>query len=390
VLKLKNTSIRNKLLGSFLLVALLPASFLLVEYPLLQWRFYLIESCIVILSIMLAFVPANTILKNLRKLQNAAGEIAHGNFKVRVDIDSADEIGQLAQAFNRMADELMNTNTSIQTLDDQMSQRQEVEHKLLRLNEDLCAVVDRLDESNRELQHLTHMTSHDLSEPLRKICCFGRLIEESAKSKLDEDERENLWFMIDAADRMLERIDGIRAYSDIVGEAWPSECVDLKRVIDELTETEFSAVIKSKDALITICEPLPKVNANHSQVLLLLRHLMSNAFEYSRQGVRPTIRISAARQQDNMVRVDIEDNGIGITKIDFKVIFAMFKRLHPQQKHKGAGIGLSLCKKIIERHGGNIGVTSEPGKGATFWFTLPAAQSQYKKQNKSQSTTAAG
>jgi signal transduction histidine kinase len=116
-----------------------------------------------------------------------------------------------------------------------------------------------------------------------------------------------------------------------------------------------------------------KVNVNASQVHLLLRHLISNALEYQKEGKRPVIKISATMQQEGMVKVEIEDNGIGISGEDFRMIFAMFKRLHTQDKHKGAGIGLSLCKKIVERHRGQIGVSSQEGVGTTFWFTLPAA-----------------
>jgi signal transduction histidine kinase len=369
----KNFSIRKKIFGSFLLVAVLSALFLLSQFPKLAWLFYYIQACIFMLNILLAFILSNVIIKNIRKLRGALEKVEKGDFSTRVDVDSTDEIGQLAEAFNKMAEQLSSKTESIKDLDDQVTEKQIVERKLIRLNDELSAAVDHLEDSNRELRHLTHITSHDLCEPLRKICCFGKLLKETAENKLNEDECENLWFMIDAADTMLERIEGIRAYCDIVGDAWPTSSVDLKKVIEQLTETEFSNVIKTRDVLVTICEPLPKVNANTSQVLLLFRHLMSNALEYQKEGKRPVIRISAAVQPEGMVKVEIEDNGIGISKNDFNMIFAMFKRLHPQEKHKGAGIGLSLCKKIVERHSGQIGVSSQEGVGTTFWFTLPAA-----------------
>ncbi|MFA5422939.1 MAG: ATP-binding protein [Phycisphaerae bacterium] len=369
----KNFSIRKKIFGSFLLVAVLSALFLLSQLPRLVWLFYYIQACIFMLNILLAFILSNVIIKNIRKLRGALEQVEKGDFSTRIEVDSANEIGQLAGAFNKMAEQLAGKNKSIKELDSQVTEKQIVEHKLIRLNDELTVAVDRLEDSNRELRHLTHITSHDLCEPLRKICCFGKLLKETAEDKLNEDECENLGFMIDAADTMLERIEGIRAYCDIVGDVWPTNSVDLKKIIEELTETEFANVIKSKDVLVTICEPLPKVNVNASQVHLLLRHLISNALEYQKEGKRPVIKISATMQQEGMVKVEIEDNGIGISGEDFRMIFAMFKRLHTQDKHKGAGIGLSLCKKIVERHRGQIGVSSQEGVGTTFWFTLPAA-----------------
>jgi signal transduction histidine kinase len=348
----------------------------------LLWGFYIAGSLIILISVVLAYYITRFIAKGLSALQDATNKIANGQFDVRMPVDSDDEIGQLAQSFNEMANQLEHRTTSVDSLNKEIEQRQKVETQLLQLNEDLGTVVKRMNESNRELQHLTHVASHDLREPLRKMCCFGGLLSETAADKLDDDERENLWFVVDAAQKMLERIEAIQAYSNIISQRYASHKVNLDKIIKELMQDEFAETIAEKKAVITVSENLPELLGSTSQIRLLMEHLLNNALEYHKKDAKPEIAIRYKQKPDGMARIEVEDNGIGIKKDDFDKVFAMFGRLHLQEKFEGAGVGLALCRKIVERHGGDMGVSSEYGKGSTFWFTMPTSEvsAQREKQ----------
>jgi len=147
-------------------------------------------------------------------------------------------------------------------------------------------------------------------------------------------------------------------------------------------QDEFAETIAEKKAVITVSENLPELLGSTSQIRLLMEHLLNNALEYHKKDAKPEIAIRYKQKPDGMARIEVEDNGIGIKKDDFDKVFAMFGRLHLQEKFEGAGVGLALCRKIVERHGGDMGVSSEYGKGSTFWFTMPTSEvsAQREKQ----------
>ena len=252
-----------------------------------------------------------------------------------------------------------------------VTERKRMEREREALLKDLKKVNRKLEQSNKELQDFVYVASHDLREPLRKITSFGTLLQDSLEDKLDEDQQENFEFMIDGANRMQMMIDDLLAYSRVTTEAKPSEAVDLNEVIEDLKKLELAIRLDETKGTIHVPKSLLLVNGDPSQIRRLFQNLIGNGLKFYRDGMPPEITIRTYQIDDDMVRVEVEDNGIGIDEEYCEQIFTMFKRLHSRTRYEGSGIGLAVCKKIVNRHGGDIGVKSNQGEGSTFWFTLP-------------------
>ena len=252
----------------------------------------------------------------------------------------------------------------ITKLEDELKEH---ETELAQVNE----IRKRLEESKKEFEEFIHVASHDLREPLRKISSFGTLLQESVTGKLDNDQFENLSFMTDGAIRMQSMIDDLLTYSRITTRAMPFQPVDLNQVVENLRNFEISAALEETGGEILIPSPLLTVFGDMSQIHQLFQNLVANGLKFHREGIPPKVSISSYIAANNMIRVNVQDNGIGIEPKYYEQIFIMFKRLHGQNRYKGTGIGLSVCKKIVQRHDGQIGVDSMPEEGTTLWFTLP-------------------
>ncbi|WP_081655470.1 sensor histidine kinase [Halopiger goleimassiliensis] len=227
----------------------------------------------------------------------------------------------------------------------------------------------QLEASNERLEQFAYAASHDLQEPLRMVRRYLELAERRYGEELDENCREFIDFAVDGAERMSEMIDGLLEYSRVETQGDSFDAVDLDAVLDDvLTDLQFK--IEETDATITR-EPLPTVEGDRRQLRQLLQNLVSNAIEYSGDAP-PRIHVSAARDGAEWT-VSVRDEGIGIDPDDADRIFEIFQRLHSLEEHDGSGIGLALCKRIVERHDGEIRVDSEPGEGATFSVTLEAS-----------------
>jgi len=263
-----------------------------------------------------------------------------------------------------------------------ITERKQAEQEREALLEDIKEINRRLERSNHELQDFAYVASHDLREPMRKIASFGMLLQDSLEGKLDEDQQENFEFMIDGAKRMQAMIDNLLAYSRLTTKARPLKQVNLNDVIGELKKLELATLLDETKGTIHIPQPLPSVQGDPSQIRQLLQNLVGNGLKFHREGVPPEITIRAHQIDDSMVELEVQDNGIGIAEEYHKQIFTMFKRLHSRERYGGTGIGLAVCQKIVERHGGNIGVKSTPGEGSTFWFTLPREAAQGTKSER--------
>jgi signal transduction histidine kinase len=255
----------------------------------------------------------------------------------------------------------------------EVTERRRTENALASLNSNLELTVNKLSRSNRELQDFAYVASHDLREPLRAITSLGQLLEESLTGKLDADEQENLDFMIDGARRMTQMIDALLTYSRVSTKGSDFQQIDVNEILERLGDFELAARLEETHAEINIPEPLPDIKGDPTQISQLLQNLIGNALKFTAPGTVPKVVIRSDHSSDGMARIEVRDNGIGIQQEYCSMIFTMFKRLHSHQEYDGAGIGLSVCKKIVERHGGEIGVSSEPGGGSVFWFTLPVA-----------------
>ncbi len=253
-----------------------------------------------------------------------------------------------------------------------ITERKRLEKEREALLQDIKKSNQKLEEANKELQDFVYIASHDLREPLRKISSFGTLLHDSLKGKLDEDQQENFEFMVEGARRMQDMIDALLAYSRLTTRAKPPEWVDLNKVIEDLKKLELATVLNETRGTIHVPKPLPSVKADPSQMHQLFQNLIGNGLKFHKEGIPPETIIRAHEVADNMIRIEVEDNGIGIDEKYLGQLFTMFKRLHSREEYEGTGIGLASCKKIVERHGGNIGIKSTIGKGSTFWFTLPS------------------
>lgn len=227
-----------------------------------------------------------------------------------------------------------------------------------------------LEESNERLEQFAHAASHDLQEPLRMVSSYLQLIEDRYEAELDDEGREFLEFAVDGADRMRAMIDGLLQYSRVESQGNPLEPVDLDDVVADVRR-DLDANLTDTGAEMDI-EPLPQVEGDDAQLRQVFQNLVKNAIDYSGEG-RPRIHVSA-NQYGSEWLVSVEDEGVGIEPTEQERIFDVFHRLHHPDDSGGSGIGLALCDRIVERHGGEIWVESDPGEGATFFFTLPTSQ----------------
>jgi PAS domain S-box-containing protein len=222
--------------------------------------------------------------------------------------------------------------------------------------------------SNRDLAQFANVTSHDLQEPLRMVTGFLKLFVERSAAELDDKDREYINFAVDGADRMSLLITDLLAYSRVGREGKGFVQTDLEAVLAHaLLNLQIS--IGEAQAVITH-DPLPTVKAETSLITQLFQNLIGNAIKYRAEGVKPEIHIGAKREGRGW-QFCVRDNGIGIKAQDREAVFMIFRRLHTREEYPGTGIGLAICKRIVEHHCGRIWVESEPGKGSTFYFTIP-------------------
>jgi signal transduction histidine kinase len=242
-----------------------------------------------------------------------------------------------------------------------------------RYSQDLERTVQQrteaLQRSNTELRQFAYVASHDLQEPLRMIVSYLQLIESRYINQLDNDAREFIAFAVDGAKRMKSLIEGLLAYSRVDTQVQNFTQVNVEDVLDEVRQL-LTVGIKESGATITN-DPLPQIKANEAMIVQLLQNLVSNAMKYQKDN-KPEIHISATRKDKDWL-FSVKDNGIGIEAKDLERIFVIFQRLHARNEYPGTGIGLAVCKKVVEHHGGRIWVESIFGQGTTFYFTIPAA-----------------
>ena len=235
--------------------------------------------------------------------------------------------------------------------------------------QELLNRIEELTKANEELQRSAYAVAHDLQEPLRSIGVYTELLQERTQGKLDEECLRLLQFVLGGVDRMKLLIQQMLEFARIGHEPGEKKVQVDTYAAAELALQDLRPVIDATGAKIHI-ESLPTVYASQEEILRLLENLISNAIKYHGEEP-PEIRISASLNNEGWV-FSVKDKGIGIDPQYHHQIFEMFQRLDSTSKQDGSGMGLATCKKIVERHSGRIWVESEPGKGSTFYFTLPA------------------
>ncbi|MDP4193080.1 MAG: ATP-binding protein [Bacteroidota bacterium] len=226
--------------------------------------------------------------------------------------------------------------------------------------------LEQLERSNKELEQFAYSVSHDLQEPLRMISNFAKKISKQYEGKIDEKADQYIGFMIDAAKRMQHLINDLLQYARVTTSAQPLVQTDLNGIIDRVM-SDLSLSIEEEKAQINYGK-LPEINADPTQIQQLFQNLISNAIKFRRE-IDPAITIEAKKENSEWLFA-VHDNGIGISPEYYDRIFIVFQRLHEREKYSGTGIGLAICKKIVERHGGRIWVESEKGRGSSFFFSI--------------------
>ena len=277
----------------------------------------------------------------LRRLRASADRITAGEMVEPGVTHRRDEIGSLSRAMTTM----------VRSLNQQAAE---------------------LKRSNADLEQFAYVASHDLQEPLRMVSGFTGLLKRRYGGKLDADADEYIEFAVSGANRMQSLINDLLSYSRVGREEVAAKAVDTQAALDQAL-ANLQTAIEDRSAMVS-CGRLPTVWANHGMLVRLFQNLISNALKFCK-AERPIVRIQAEARGGDWV-FSVADNGIGIDPQYKDRIFLIFQRLHKQSEYPGTGIGLAVCKRIVERNGGRIWLESEPGRGTTFFFTLPATGGQ--------------
>ncbi|MFW9819518.1 MAG: ATP-binding protein [Candidatus Thorarchaeota archaeon] len=227
-------------------------------------------------------------------------------------------------------------------------------------------IMEDLRRSNEDLQQFAYVASHDLQEPLRAIISFSQLLEDKYYDNIDKDGKEFIHFITDGAKKMNILIKDLLSYSRITTHANPSKIVNLEKILKDALYN-LQEAIKESGAVITY-DKMPILKVDKTQFIQLFQNFLSNAIKFRREG-SPKIHIGVRKLNDEWL-FSVKDNGIGIESKYFDKLFNIFYRLHTKDEYPGTGIGLPICKKIVQRYGGKIWVKSEFGKGSTFYFTI--------------------
>ena len=271
------------------------------------------------------------------------------------------------------------------------SVNEDLESRIADRTQELSIYSDELARSNRELEDFAFVASHDLQEPLRKIRAFGNRLESGYNDVIDERGKDYLARMLNAAERMSMLISDLLAFSRVSTRGKDFDDVNLKTAVESILG-DLEIAITEKSAQINVGD-LPTVRGDKSQLEQVFLNLLSNALKFQSEGVTPVVNVSAQdateeetkdlllSEEYEWTKITVSDNGIGFDQSFAEKIFAPFQRLHGRSEYKGTGIGLAVCRRIVERHNGQITATSAPGKGATFSIIMPKDSEPFGSNN---------
>jgi signal transduction histidine kinase len=295
------------------------------------------------------YIMNRSIIQPVHRLAEGAEVIGNGNFDYRIEVDSKDELGNLARIFNNTAAKLRGFYDELQ---DEIRVRKGKEAELLR--------------SNKDLEEFAFIASHDLQEPLRNVSSTMQLLEQRHKGKLGSDADQLIGYAVDSVKTMKILIDDLLAYSRVGARGKPFEKIDSDKAL--LTSlVNLDVTITARSAVIT-SDPLPEIYADSTQLTQVFYNLVLNGIKFNKSEP-PKIHVSAHKDGNEWV-YSVRDNGIGIDKRYVERVFLIFERLHKRSEYEGTGMGLAITRKIVERHGGRIWIESQPGSGSTVYFTI--------------------
>ena len=238
-----------------------------------------------------------------------------------------------------------------------------------QMEERLKQMTDEMQRSNTELEQFAYVISHDLQEPLRMVSSYTQLLAKRYGKKLDADADEFIAYAVDGAKRMQTLLHDLLEYSRVGTRGKPFSLVNCEHIVEQ-TMANLKIAIEECGASVSY-DVLPTIMGDEGQLGQLFQNLIGNAIKF-RGEEAPEVHI-AAQRRNNMVTFSVKDNGIGIDPQHSQNIFEIFRRLHTRDEYPGTGMGLAICKKIVERHGGHISVQSQPGQGSTFYFSVDMA-----------------
>ena len=314
------------------------------------WRNFSVGAALLLAVLSLGFGIAHLISVPVRTLAGMAARIRQGEFDLRAPLAGPRELVEVAREFNAM-----------------VAVREAQTRELVKREEEL-------QQSNQELEQFAYIASHDLREPLRMISSYLGLIEKRIGGGFDEELKRYFAYATGGAKRMNQLILDLLEYSRTGRMASPHETLAIGEVVAEAL-LHLSPAIEKAGALVTVADPLPRLWASRSEMLRLFGNLIGNAVKYRHPDRRPEIDI-ACRQEAGQWIISVRDNGIGIAAQHRERAFKLFQRLVGRDEYEGTGIGLAVCKKVVEAHGGRIWIEDSPGGGCIFLVALPAGESR--------------
>lgn len=340
-----------------------------------RMNFFRVVSFVVLFVAVLAasLVIRRSITKPMVALHKGVETIGRGNLDYRSGLTSADEMGELSRALDRMVADLQHVTASRDELDREVSRRIELERSLRKRSDELVR-------SNSDLERFAYVASHDLQEPLRKIAAFGEMLEREAGDALSENGRDYLTRVMGASRRMKLLIDDLLAFSRVSTRAKPFVEVNLATIVEEVLD-DIETRIRDTNGRVDVGD-LPVIEAEATQMRQLFQNLIGNALKFHKPDQAPIVTVSGLvldgeqGLEEPVLELTVKDNGIGFDDKYLDRMFEVFQRLHGRLAYEGSGIGLAICRKIVERHGGTIEAHGTDGEGATFLIRLPLRQRQ--------------
>ncbi|NOY58002.1 MAG: HAMP domain-containing protein [Calditrichaeota bacterium] len=354
----------------------------------------------IVIGLAFSIIFAGKLSQPIRELDAVTQLVASGDLSARAKITTKDELGSLAKSFNEMTKTLQDTQSQLMKAHNELERKVEERTAELRqtnahlqqeiqerkqVEKNLQVYMKKLKKSNQELQDFAYIASHDLQEPLRKVQAFSDRLKTKYHDVLGDQGSDYLDRMQNAAGRMQSFITDLLSYSRVTTKAKPFTETDLSKIVSEVLD-DLQIRIEDVSGRVEV-DPLPTIEADPLQMRQLFQNLIGNALKYHKKDVAPLIKVyqdnprqknsgSNAALHNGFCHITVEDNGIGFEEKYTEQIFNVFQRLHGRSEYKGSGVGLAICRKIIDRHNGEITAKGKPGEGAKFMITLPTKQKQ--------------
>ena len=332
------------------------------DRTLQDWIYGAILAVFLLVSAGLALALQRAVVRPLRRLNAAARLVADGDYSHRIEPGGPADLWSLAVSVEGMRSELVSA----------LDASREAAEVTAQQAADLDAQAGELRRSNAELEQFAYVASHDLQEPLRKVASFCQLLEKRYGDQLDERGLQYIAFAVDGAKRMQVLINDLLTFSRVGRANELRERLALDQPLDTALNA-LSVAIEDADAVVERPERLPEVVGDPTLLAMLWQNLIGNAIKFRAPGRTPVVQITAAAEPDGSWQIAVTDNGIGIPPEFAEKVFVIFQRLHGRGVYPGTGIGLALCKRIVEQQGGELYLDTTYADGTRFCFTLPAA-----------------